>query len=62
MHVYPSKINDNKLCKGQAILEFNKTTELPEVTDKLYHTMVYLVQLMITMSGIRTHNFSGDMH
>jgi hypothetical protein len=32
-----------------------KTTDLSQVTDKLYHIMLYL-------SGIQTHNVSGDRH
>ena len=38
--------------------EPEKTTDLSQVTDKLYHLILYLVHL--TISRIRTHNIGGD--
>ena len=37
-----------------------KTTDLPQVSDKLYH--VKLPRVDLAMSGIQIRNISGDRH
>ena len=37
-----------------------KTTDLPQVTDILYHIHIMFHRVHLSINGFRTHNVSGD--
>ena len=58
--MFDATFNNISVISWWSVLLVEETTDLLQVTDKLKH--IYVVSSTPCLSGIRTHNLSGDRH
>jgi hypothetical protein len=66
--VFNATFNNISVISWQSVLLVEKpgvpreNTDLSQVTVKLYHIIINVVLSTPRLSGVRTHNISGDRH
>ena len=56
--VVSTSFHNSSVILWRSVLLVEETTDMSQVTDRLYHIMLYQVHIHLAMSEIQNHNFS----